>query len=79
MSDNCRRLLKMQGTGALQFDNPTEVSTRVHSSRLPVVSAAERVPIDVVAAFSNSSSPFFRVHRFFFGGAAGLDLTCHQH
>ena len=38
---------------------------------------AERVPVDVVATFSDSYSPFFRVHRFF-GGAAGFDLTC-QH
>ena len=47
-----------------------EVSTRVHSSRLPVVSAAERVPVDravdIVAAFSDLPSPFFRVHRLFF-------------
>ena len=77
MSNNCRRLLKTQGTEGLQFDNPTEVSTRVYSSQLPVVSVAERVPIDVVAAFSNSSSPFFRVHCFF-SGTAGLDLTCQR-
>ena len=79
MSDNCRQLLKAQGTGGLQFDNPTEVSTRVHRqfSASGTVSAAssvaERVPVDVVAAFSDS---FFRVHRFFCEGSAGFDLTC---
>ena len=40
-SDNCHRLLKTQGTVGSQFDNPTEVSMRVHSSWLAVVSAAE--------------------------------------
>ena len=75
MSDNCRQLLKAQGTGGLQFDNPTEVSTRVHQqfSASGTVSAAERVPVDVVAAFSDS---FFHVHRFFSKGTSGFDLTC---
>ena len=78
-SDNCHQLLKTQGTVGLQFDNPTEVSIRVHSSWLPVVSAAGRVPVDVVAAaFSDLSSPFFHVHRFFFGGTARFELTCQQ-
>ena len=77
-SDNCHRLLKPQGTVGSQFANPMEVSIRVRSSWLPVVSAAERVPVDVVAAFSDSSSPFFHVHRFFFGDAAGFELTCQQ-
>ena len=40
---------------------------------------AEWVPVDVIAAaFSDSYSPFFRVHCFFFGGVAGFELTC-QH
>ena len=39
---------------------------------------AERVPVDIVAAFSDSSSPFFHVHCFLFGGVAGFDITC-QH
>ena len=77
MSDSCHQLLKAQGTGGLQFDNPTEVSTRVHRqfSASGTVLAAERVPVDVIAAFSDS---FFRVHHFFSEGAAGFDLTC-QH
>ena len=79
MSDNCRQLLKAQGTGGLQFDNPTEVSTWVHrqfsasSTVSEASSAAERVPVDVVAAFSDS---FFCVHRFFSEGTSGFDLTC---
>ena len=77
-SDNYHRLLKAQGTVGSQFDNPTEVSVWVHSSWLPVVSAAEQVPVDVVAAFSNSSSPLFHVHRFFFRDAAGFELNCQQ-
>ena len=39
---------------------------------------AEWVSVDIVVAFSDSSSPFFRVHRFLFGGASRFDLTC-QH
>ena len=55
------------------------MSVWVHSTWLLVVSAAERVPVDVVAAaFSNSSSPFFHVHCFFFGDAAGFELNCQQ-
>ena len=77
VSDNCHRLLKAQGTVGSQFNNSMEVSIRVHSSWLPVVSVAEPVPVDVVATFSDSSSPFFYVHRFF-GGATGFELTCQQ-
>ena len=76
-SDNYHRLLKAQGTVGSQFRNPTEVSIRVHSSWLPVVSVAERVSVDVVAVFFDSSFLFFHVHRFF-GGAAGFELTCQQ-
>ena len=38
---------------------------------------AERVPVDIVAAFSDSC-PFFHVHCFLFGGIARFDITC-QH
>ena len=77
-SDNCHQLLKAQGTVGSQFDNPTEVSIQVHSSWLLVVSATEWVPVDVVAAFSDSSFPFFHVHHFFFRGTAGFELSCQQ-
>ena len=63
-SNNCHQLLKAQGTLGSQFDNPTEVSVRVRSSWLPVVSLAERVLV------ANLFSLFFRVHCFFFGGSA---------
>ena len=71
-SDNYHRLLKAQGTVGSQFDNLLEVSVRIHSSWLAIVSVAKWVLVDVVAAFSDSFSPFFHVHCFFFGGTAGF-------